>query len=169
MSLRRFGRIRDELLRSITHSTQVAIDLIQQQPWDLFLMVMSATHRGGHRLWDLSSITHEVTAEQRAAHENALQTVYQSADKAVGRLIDAAGADTDVVIFAVHGMGSNTSYTDILSQMLARVLGHETSTSPDMTRRLRDSYSAAVATGNQTQSAVRIARQTNCPLAYAPI
>jgi predicted AlkP superfamily phosphohydrolase/phosphomutase len=143
MSLRRFGRIRDELVNSITRTTGVAIDLLQQQPWDLFLMAISATHRGGHRLWDLSSINQTIPAAQRADLENALQTVYQSADAAVGRLISAAGPDTRVVVYAVHGMGANTSYSEILPQMLARILGQETETSLDLSRRVRDAIPLA--------------------------
>ena len=122
MSLHRFQRTRDELVTGVERASRVAEDLMEREPWDLFLTTFGATHRGGHKLWDLSCVTSKIPVSQRSALENALQEVYMAADAAVGRLAAAAGPDTMICVYAIHGMGPNTSYTDLLPQMLAQIL-----------------------------------------------
>jgi predicted AlkP superfamily phosphohydrolase/phosphomutase len=69
------------------------------EPWDFFLIVFGECHRGGHILWPGSS---ELSA-------TALLDVYRAVDEAVGRLLRAFGQTATVYLFALHGMGANTS------------------------------------------------------------
>jgi len=69
------------------------------EPWDFFLIVFGECHRGGHILWPRSP---EVPA-------SALLDIYRAVDEAVGRLLRAFGQRASVYLFALHGMGSNTS------------------------------------------------------------
>jgi predicted AlkP superfamily phosphohydrolase/phosphomutase len=98
-----------------------SLALMRKQPWDLFLACFSAAHRAGHALWDASSLADrsKLTDDQMAA---VLKEVYVACDAGLGRLVAEAGADARVLVFAVHGMGVNTSRSSILPEMLARVL-----------------------------------------------
>jgi predicted AlkP superfamily phosphohydrolase/phosphomutase len=54
--------------------------------------------------------------------DHALRDVYVACDAAAGRLIDQAGERTSVMVFALHGMGTNPDRTPLLPEMLARIL-----------------------------------------------
>jgi predicted AlkP superfamily phosphohydrolase/phosphomutase len=119
----RLLKVRDELIRTTEWMTDVALDLERREAWELFLVCLSATHRGGHKLWSETSTLSKPGSPGSEEFADALRQVYVAVDRAVGRLIDAAGRDTTVVIFSTHGMGPNTCHTPLLDQMLRQVLG----------------------------------------------
>lgn len=112
--------LRDELLANTRRSTEVALWLLER-PWDLGIVVFGALHRGGHRLWDATSVEGEIAPHRRAEFDGALRELYVACDEAVGRLV-ASAPDATVIVFSVHGMMENTSRVDLLDDMLARVL-----------------------------------------------
>jgi len=114
--------LRDDLLRATSLVTNLAGSLIARERWDLFLVGYGATHRGGHKLWGESSLRGEASAEQREELARALRQVYAASDAAVGELVRAAGDDVSVFVFSLHGMGANTNRSELLPQMLERVL-----------------------------------------------
>jgi predicted AlkP superfamily phosphohydrolase/phosphomutase len=92
----------ERIRRNLIKGAQLKADLgewLSVQPWDFFLIVFGECHRGGHILWPGNS---EVPA-------SALLDVYRAVDAAVGRLLKSFGKRTAVYLFALHGMGSNTS------------------------------------------------------------
>jgi predicted AlkP superfamily phosphohydrolase/phosphomutase len=93
-----------------------------EHPWDLCLLTFGATHRGGHQLWDRTNLAGEPDAAEAQALEEALREVYVACDRALGRVLEAAGPEVVVLVFSLHGMGPNTSRVDILPELLARVL-----------------------------------------------
>jgi predicted AlkP superfamily phosphohydrolase/phosphomutase len=95
---------------------------MRTEPWDLFLLCFAATHRAGHQLWDRTSLRGDSTDGELAEFDDALRQVYMAADKAVGEMIDCAGEETAVLVFALHGMEVNRSRTILTSEMLSRVL-----------------------------------------------
>jgi predicted AlkP superfamily phosphohydrolase/phosphomutase len=113
--------LRDELITATGATAEVAERLLRREPWDLALVVLGATHRGGHKLWDLSGVRGEA-GPHAAELRDALRRVYVACDDATRRLVEAAGPDAATVVFSVHGMGANTSRADLLPAMLARVL-----------------------------------------------
>jgi predicted AlkP superfamily phosphohydrolase/phosphomutase len=119
-------RTRDQLVEILGRSSRLARELAAREPWDLFLTVLGAPHRAGHLLWSGSSVQGEAGPEAEAALRGALRDVYAATDRAIGELVDAAGADTHVMVFGLIGMAHNTSRTDILPAMLARILAGAT-------------------------------------------
>jgi predicted AlkP superfamily phosphohydrolase/phosphomutase len=115
-------RLRAELLEATSGLGALAERLMRERPWDLFLVVFGAVHRGGHKLWDASNVRGEPDAAEAEKLEGALRDVYVACDRALGRLIEIAGADVSVLVFSVHGMGPNTSRTAILPLLLERIL-----------------------------------------------
>jgi predicted AlkP superfamily phosphohydrolase/phosphomutase len=81
--------------------------------------VFGATHRIGHYLWDLSQLdANTLNASQADALAAALLRVYQATDHAIARVLEQVGADTLVVVFAVHGMGPNPGWSDLAPDIL---------------------------------------------------
>src|SRR5262249_14419441 len=97
-------------------------DLLTHDRFDLFLAVFGLVHRGSHYLWDLSQIDEDQADEPaRAVLRASLDDAYASADEAVGRVLDAAPADARVVVFALHGMGPNDGWYELLPRILERI------------------------------------------------
>jgi len=109
-----------QLRHGIEHSADLALWLLQR-PWRLAIVAIGALHRGGHRLFDRSSIAGAVTEAEGDRFDGALRDLYVACDNAVGRLV-AAAPDASVIAFSTHGMMANTSRVDLLDEMLARVL-----------------------------------------------
>ena len=115
--------IRDEAVSATAGVMRVAEDMIARDPWNLFLVCLGAPHRAGHLLWTPSGDT-------GAEPSSALRDIYRACDEAVGRLVRAAGPETTVIVFSLHGMGPNTSRADVLPALLDRVLGNGPAPSP---------------------------------------
>lgn len=114
--------IRDQLVSMSAKVAEMSCGLMQREAWDLMMIVFSATHRGGHKLWDLSGMTGEATQEQRVALEGALRDIYIACDQAIGRLLETAGDDVTVLVYSLHGMGENSCRSELLPEMLAAIL-----------------------------------------------
>ncbi|MDQ3138501.1 MAG: alkaline phosphatase family protein [Gemmatimonadota bacterium] len=118
-------RMATEQLRDIT------LELIDRHPWQFACVVFGAVHRAGHYLWDRSQVE---PGTQPAAPDDlptdALLDLYEGLDAAVGKIIERAPAETLVIAFAVHGMGPNPGWSDLLADILARVDEHRTGRAP---------------------------------------
>ena len=123
-------RMRDGLVEILGRSSRLALELAEREPWDVFLAVFGAPHRAGHLLWSGSSVQGEAGPDVDAVLHEALRDVYVATDRAIGELVEAAGADTHVLVFGLIGMAHNTSRTDILPVMLARILAGEAKAEP---------------------------------------
>jgi predicted AlkP superfamily phosphohydrolase/phosphomutase len=125
-SKREFRETRDQVIQVAGRVCDLCVELIAKEPWDLFLASFASVHRAGHRLWALHNITDRLNDAERAELSDGLRQVYQAADRAVGRMLKAAGPDTTVLVFSLHGMGANSSKTILLPEMLRRVLTEDT-------------------------------------------
>jgi len=115
--------LRDHLVDNTERSAELVEWLLQRGSWNLALAVFAGPHRGGHRLWDRSSIAGPVSPEDGRRFDGALRDLYVACDRAVSRVVRAALGDTNVLVFSLHGMMVNTCRVDLLDGMLARVLG----------------------------------------------
>jgi predicted AlkP superfamily phosphohydrolase/phosphomutase len=114
--------LRDGLVAAAGATAAVAEDLLRRERWDLALVVLGATHRGGHKLWDLTGVRGSPGAREAAELGEALKRVYVACDDATRRLVEAAGPDAATLVFSVHGMGANTSRAELLPAMLEGIL-----------------------------------------------
>ena len=107
------------LLRSTEQMQRIAVDLLRRERWDFACVVFGATHRVGHYLWDLSQLDGDtLSARRREALETALLGIYQATDHAIDRILDQVNDDTLVIAFAVHGMGPNPGWSDLVPEIL---------------------------------------------------
>lgn len=140
MPAERFGRqdaaslaaLHRELLRATGQLGQVARDLLARAPWDLACVVLGATHRAGHYLWDLSQIDPDgLPAERRARLEVALDDVHAAVDREIGAILPTLDDRTVVIAFAVHGMAANPGWSDLLPDLLDALEAAEQGRPPD--------------------------------------
>jgi len=103
-SERSLKRLTSQLIAATDQMAAIGSALLARERWDLFLLVFGATHRGGHYLWN-----------------RGLLEVYRACDRAVGRVLSQVPADARILVFAVHGMGPNTTWADRTSDILQRI------------------------------------------------
>jgi predicted AlkP superfamily phosphohydrolase/phosphomutase len=122
LTIAEFMEVRDQCVETAHRVGKLGRSLMHRHPWDLALICLSSTHRGGHMLWDRTILKGDATAAELQAVDYALRDVYVACDRAIGDLVEAAGKDAAVMVFSLHGMGPNTDRTSILPEMLARIL-----------------------------------------------
>lgn len=114
-------RLLGDLLVGIERKTNLLVDLLGRERWDLFACAFSEPHCAGHWFWHYADPGHWAhPASAPAMLREALGAVYRQVDVAVGRLIDAAGAATTLVV-ASHGMGPYVAGYQLLPECLARL------------------------------------------------
>jgi len=115
-------RLTSQLIQSTDQMAAIGSALLARDNWDLFLIVFGATHRGGHYLWDLSQIDRSrLSPKEHEQLERSLVEVYRATDRALARLLAQAPADALILVFAVHGMGPNTTWADRTAEILQRI------------------------------------------------
>ena len=95
-----------ERLRILQMHGDVACHILQDDPWQVAMVVLSPTDRASHQFWrhmDAAHPQHDpVEAEQFGG---ALREVYQAADVQLGRLLRLLEEDDWLFIVSDHGFG----------------------------------------------------------------
>lgn len=132
-----FAELIDGLLSGVQQKTEILLDLIGREDWDLFNCIYGETHCVGHQFWHFQDPNHpRYDPSAPEACKNAMLTVYQAIDAGIARLIDAAGPETTVLIYCSHGIRLNTGGYQLLPEILAR-LGLSSAPDRPVARRLR--------------------------------
>ena len=113
---------RSEVVEANRQFGSICADVVRQEPWDLFLAVFGAVHRGTHYLWDLSQITLDgVDADTLKTLRGARDDCYTSWDSALGDILEVAPRSARLMVFALHGMEANHGWHDRLQAMVERI------------------------------------------------
>lgn len=89
-----------------SHVAKVALNLLEQEAWDFFMVVFRDSDEMGHFFWKHMDPHHPAhNPKVDTPYKNALFEYYQYLDKLAGELIEAAGENVNVVIMSDHGMG----------------------------------------------------------------
>lgn len=110
------------LLRGIELKTELALDLLAQEEWDLYFTVFSESHCVGHHFWHLldpSSRWHDASAPREL--KRAIRSVYTALDGALARLLARAGNGAMTVVFMPLGMGPMPGGWQLLPEVLVRL------------------------------------------------
>ena len=110
------------LLEKVDTKTSIAAGLLQQEPWDFFMVVFGESDTVSHHYWMFHD---ENSPRHRPGHETAIRDVYERLDTAVGELIAAAGDEVTVGIVSDHGFGGAGTGVVHLNNWLAEQ-GHLT-------------------------------------------
>jgi predicted AlkP superfamily phosphohydrolase/phosphomutase len=119
--------LRRHLLSRVEAKVAIAEDLLQREPWDLFMMGFGESHCVGHQCWhvhDPSHPKHDPDLLKRLG--DPVRDVYIALDRAVGRILEYAGPETTVVLQCTHGMSAHYDATYLLDGVLRRLEGRPT-------------------------------------------
>jgi len=111
-----------QLLAGIDQKANITKWLMENRPWDLFLVVFAELHPAGHYLWPQGA---------RASGEDGfwsmdgskfdqLRDVYIAIDRAVGEITKHCPDDVTVFIISGDGVGPNHCAWHLLPQVLSR-------------------------------------------------
>jgi predicted AlkP superfamily phosphohydrolase/phosphomutase len=114
-------RLRDQVILATQNTARLAEVLMVREKWDLFLVAFASAHRAGHKLWDLSGTIGRPSAGELKEFSHALRDVYAECDKAVGRLVKAAGEGAHILVFSLHGMRANNGRSFLMPRLLNSV------------------------------------------------
>ncbi len=90
------------LERGVEYRRQLAVHLMDTEPWDLFVVVFMATDQVQHFFWHYM----EASGDDNATRfRHAIRGVYQRVDQAIGSLLERIGEDTVVIVMSDHGAG----------------------------------------------------------------
>ncbi len=82
------------------------VRLMQEQPWDFFMVVFRNSDEICHFYWHHMDETHpNHDPEAPARYKTAILDLYQHIDQWVGRIVETAGEDVNVLIMSDHGAG----------------------------------------------------------------
>jgi predicted AlkP superfamily phosphohydrolase/phosphomutase len=122
-SLAALGR---RLEKRIAVKTEIVLDMLARERWDLAVAVFGDAHCAGHQLWHLHDPGHPRHDPAVAAHlGDPLRRVYVALDAALGCLLAAAGDDCTRIVLASHGMGPHYDGSHLLDEVLARLDGSD--------------------------------------------
>ena len=115
-------RLLDDLMRGVALKEELYLDQLGRESWDLFACGFCETHCSGHQFWhfhDPNDRAHDPRAHPRLL--GAGQEVYERVDAAIGKLVEAAGPDANILVFASHGMGLYIGGYQMLPEILNRL------------------------------------------------
>lgn len=99
-------RLIDRLRELLTKRRSAALQIMQEEPWDFFMIVFTSTDRLQHRFWKYIVPGHlEYNSPEAVQLRPSLEQYFRDLDQAIARLITAAGPGTTVVILSDHGFG----------------------------------------------------------------
>lgn len=100
----------DEWLEDVFAMTEqrgkTAVQLMEEKAWDFFMVVFRNTDEICHFYWhhmDEEHPRHDPGAAAR--YKTAIRDLYQLADQWVGRIVETAGPEANVVVMSDHGAG----------------------------------------------------------------
>jgi predicted AlkP superfamily phosphohydrolase/phosphomutase len=83
-----------------------ALDVLRQEPWDLFVVVFRDLDEVSHYFWKHMDASHPAHDEARdAPFRDVILQYYEHLDRKLGQFVDAAGPDANVLILSDHGFG----------------------------------------------------------------
>ena len=146
------------LRRGVTMRAQLLEWLAREGRDDLSLVVFSETHKAGHYLARPEEIARGRT------NVDLVGEILEPLDAAWPAILEAAGPDAHVVLFALHGMLHQVDYGSLGAQLMALALGRPAAVGvarPDLLRRVRNAIPDPVhrAIWQRLPARLRAARQ----------
>ena len=101
---------------------ELAQTLIRETKPRLSLMVFPEAHHAGHQMWHTVQPDHFVYNSRQLNNGRAvpqmLKDVYRAVDAQIAGLVEAAGSDATVMVFALHGMRPALGFPAFLAPLL---------------------------------------------------
>jgi len=111
---RQCEEIRDHLMAAVRAKADATLYLMERS-WRLFVTGWYEPHRAGHNLWPVDG---EFASD---ASPDAMLSVYEEADRQLGRVLSSLDQDTSILLFTLHGMEPNRAQDHFLTEILKRL------------------------------------------------
>src|SRR5262249_52396092 len=95
-------------IESIRTRTRICLDLMSQEPWDLFLAVFGGSHGPSHGLWFAAHPGPPLHPAWKKPRDP-LAEVFRAIDEAVSAIAERVPEDSCFVLFSPQGSGPNTA------------------------------------------------------------
>ncbi len=143
------GKIRDSLVRMTDKRFALARHLMENKPWDFFMMVEMGTDRVHHAFWQYMDPTHH-RYEPGNPYESVIVDYYEHVDRKIGELLEIIPDDAHIVVVSDHGaqcMEGGIAINEWLLQKGYLVL-QEPPTQPSRLEMVKVDWSRTVAWGS---------------------
>ncbi|MCK4547476.1 MAG: alkaline phosphatase family protein [Candidatus Eisenbacteria sp.] len=112
--------LRDRLVHNLEARARVALELMEDEEWDLFWVVFTGPDKTQHFFWRFLDPEHPFYDEDKAkTFGGAIHDFWQRVDRVVGELLERVDDDTVVIVMSDHGF--SPIYREIrLKNWLAR-------------------------------------------------
>lgn len=111
---RQCDAIADQLISAVQAKADATLFLMDR-PWNLFVTGWYEPHRAGHNLWPVEG---DFASD---ASPGAMLSVYEAADRQIGRVLSTLGERDSVLLFSLHGMEPNRAQDHFLTEVLSRL------------------------------------------------
>jgi hypothetical protein len=113
------------LQESTSRKKAAGLHFLNQEPWDLFLIGFKEAHCVSHSLWNLIDNKHaNYDATRNLKLCEPVRSIFSHLDKAMGELINAAGSNTEIVIFSHTDMRPNGTLDHLLPAIIHQINEH---------------------------------------------
>jgi predicted AlkP superfamily phosphohydrolase/phosphomutase len=110
------------LARGAERKTDLNLELLAREPWDLFLTVYSESHCAGHQFWGLHDPSwpgHDRQVRERLG--DPLEATYQALDAQLGRMVAAVDPADTLVVLMSHGVGAHYDGDHLFAEIVRRL------------------------------------------------
>lgn len=122
------------LLEGVERKTDMLLDLLDREEWDLFTCVYGETHCVGHQFWHF--LENREGENPQPIFVDAIRSVYSRIDFGISQLIKEKGKGSTVIVYTSHGMGLAIGGPQLLPEFLVR-LGMSSGGGSGLTRHVR--------------------------------
>jgi predicted AlkP superfamily phosphohydrolase/phosphomutase len=106
------GELLRELIQVERERGEVALELLRRERWDLFTVIFTGTDRLQHFFWE------EIESGDGGEFSPLLDAFWRMLDEQVGRLADAVGEGSSVLLVSDHGFGPAPRYWVHVNRLL---------------------------------------------------
>jgi predicted AlkP superfamily phosphohydrolase/phosphomutase len=121
----------------------LALELLGRGEWECAIVNFTEPHFAGHAFFHHLDSAEPPRLRTRLGARDGLLAAYAAADAALGRLMEAAGPEADVIAFSTIGLRTNETAKDLLGSVLV-ALGYEVPAAAQPPRRGRRAVSLAM-------------------------
>jgi predicted AlkP superfamily phosphohydrolase/phosphomutase len=97
------------LINAVRRKAEATLWLMRQRDFDLFMTVFGETHAGAHYCWNPNG------------NQDLMRGLYEELDRAIAKLVAAAGPDAAVFVVSGDAVGPNHAGWHLLPEVLARL------------------------------------------------